>query len=121
MRRATGAHVVFGMNLEEPDIRLSIEDFPIMLGLEAEACARRQVAAVWHDDHPDVLFEKTGRPGLPVTALRRPWAGATPYDRQLPWWCRCRQAPPSRHYPGNPWSMCPRKSCPDRRRNHSGP
>src|SRR5205814_7412532 len=39
--RASRAHVVFGMNLEETDVRPRLDDRAIVLGLEADATARR--------------------------------------------------------------------------------
>lgn len=42
MRRPTCAHIVLGVHLEEADIRQIGQNSLVMLGLEAQACPRRQ-------------------------------------------------------------------------------
>jgi hypothetical protein len=42
MKRAAGHHVVFGVDFEETDVRLSTEHFTKVLGLEPQPGAGRE-------------------------------------------------------------------------------
>ena len=76
--RPAVAHVVFGVHLEEADIGLAVEDFAIMLRLQAEACARRKHAAELHADHPSLLFGKAGRPRSPRRGTQEAFGSSEP-------------------------------------------
>src|SRR5216684_1533618 len=92
VRRASRAHVIFRMNLEEADIGPGLDDRAVVLGLEADASAGRNA----------VLYERgwkrhgnlrgdVGRPqcGLPVQSAIKPSASGFPAPSASAWSCRC--------------------------------
>jgi hypothetical protein len=50
MRRAAVSHVVLGMDFEKTEIGFAVEDFSVVLRLEAEARAGRQGCVEKHDN-----------------------------------------------------------------------
>src|SRR5713226_3599333 len=63
VRRAASAHVVFGVDFEEANIRGGLHDRPIVLGLEANAGTRRDNAlahTVWLTPHGNLRPERQG-------------------------------------------------------------
>src|SRR5690606_3265083 len=67
MRRTALAHIVFGMYLEETDVRPAGEELAVMLGLQAENGAQGQVV---EGRHPGFLPHVSGR--WPGRQHRRP-------------------------------------------------
>ncbi len=119
MRRPTGAHVVLGMNLEEADIRLPVDDLGIMCRLQAEAGARGKGGWIGHRDGSACSERLGGK-------LVKPPARGNYMASSMPMWpstFMVVQVPLGTAFqalPGSPWSMCRRRSCLLRRRNHSG-
>src|ERR1700712_4521701 len=92
MRRTAIAHVVFGVNLEEADVRMRFDDGTVVLGLQTDTAATRDFAGIGNKGrlgHEKPLWQARKEAGRAAPALHRVrlWASGCRVLSASTWRC----------------------------------